>query len=406
MATRTANSTESRSAYRPALERSLFALAILGLLLTAHLSFWYGAGAGSDDPVCGVGFDCQAVIASDPAPLGVSSTIWGLLFYVGVAALCVGIAIDLGGRRSLFSNARMIAVGGGFMYSVFLTAYQIFALSDRCLLCLVSASLVTAMAAILWFAWRKPAGHGGAGSVQPSRELRFHAVAGVIFLALFLVDYGYFRGLPGEEEEMAVDEVVDPSLCSYDTDTPYFTNLDQFIEDYDPIVGRPDAAVTIMEFLDPNCPHCKTLHPVMKRVVAKFPDHVRIVYKPVTIVGGPTHSLDEVVALWLAEEEGEFEGMLERLFAHQEPQTGLSIGRLTELAREAGISDARFRQGMDSRRLEPRARRIRQIFDGLGLTGVPAVIIEGRLVHTSSRSVGCLSHFVEQALSAQDMSAE
>ena len=47
-----------------------------------------------------------------------------------------------------------------------------------------------------------------------------------------------------------------------------------------------------------------------------------------------------------------------------------------------------------------------KIFDGLGLTGVPTVILEGRVIHPQSRSVGCLSYFIEQELQAKGVVAE
>ena len=77
----------SGALFRPSVERLLFILALLGILLTVHLAFWYGGRTAASDPVCGAGFDCQAVLASDPALLGVSSTYWGMLFYVAVAGM-------------------------------------------------------------------------------------------------------------------------------------------------------------------------------------------------------------------------------------------------------------------------------------------------------------------------------
>ena len=69
------------AAHRPLYERILFILALAGVLVAAHLNIWYGAEVVlNDDPICGVGFDCQAVLATDPMPLGVPSAVWGLLF--------------------------------------------------------------------------------------------------------------------------------------------------------------------------------------------------------------------------------------------------------------------------------------------------------------------------------------
>ena len=303
----------------------------------------------------------------------------------------------LGGKAvSLLYTLRRLAIGAGFLYSAFLTALQYMVLSDRCLLCLISAAIVASMTAVLVLEKRI----GSMAIPAKARELRFRGVLAVAALVVAFADFAY-SGSSAGEAEMAVlgpVEAADASQCIYDPDRPYFANFERLVEDYDPIVGRPDAPVTIVEFLDPNCNHCRDLHPVMQRLLSLHRDNARIVYKPVTLVGGPSHSLDEVMALWLAEESGRFEEMMELQFRHQNGSTGLSVDRLTQFADDIGMNADRFRQDLLDGRLASRARRVMQIFSGLGLTGVPAVIIDGRLIHNSSRSIGCLNYFVEQAV--------
>ncbi len=111
--------------HQPFYERILFVVALLGVLVTMHLNLWYGGGAvSSDDPMCGVGFDCSAVLASDPAPLDIPSRVWGLLFYLGMAGLCAGIVYFADAKRLLLKKIRVGMVGIGFLYSLFLTVYQ------------------------------------------------------------------------------------------------------------------------------------------------------------------------------------------------------------------------------------------------------------------------------------------
>lgn len=90
--------------YRKALERSFFALALLGILLTLHLAVWYGTGIGANDFVCGAGSDCQAVIAHDPAPLGLASAWWGFMFYLLIGSLTLGIALNVLGKGTMLTE--------------------------------------------------------------------------------------------------------------------------------------------------------------------------------------------------------------------------------------------------------------------------------------------------------------
>lgn len=401
--------------HRSLYERILFGLALLGVLVTVHLNVWYGANAPSEDPVCGAGFDCEAVLASDPMPLGVPSAVWGLLFYLGIAGVCAGIVFFEDSKRLLLKKIRLGMVGFGLLYSLFLTAYQFFVLSDRCLLCLISATIVTVMAIVLGLYVFKPATQPRSRQTAAalSGEYKLYGILAVLLLVLAGADYGYFNSqapeagpLIGASTPIAADRPVDVAGCRFDPDRPYYSNIDRLITEEDPISGNPEAPVTIIEFLDPNCPHCKTVHPIMKAVAAKYPDQLRIVYKPVALVGSATHSLDEVSALLQAEEQGRFEEMLEFQFVNQTPRTGLSVNLLTDAAEELGMDAQVFRAAITDGKYNRQARRTRQLFNDLGLTGVPAVILEGRVVHSQSRSVGCLSHFIEQELAAKGITNE
>ena len=385
------------SPYHRAHERVLLVLAAVGIALTLHLSFWYGDTV-VDDPVCGGDSDCASVIAQDPTFFGISSTTSGFLFYVLVAVFSMGVTWDWNRRRRHFKAGRLGLVSGGLAYSLFLTMYQLFALEDFCVLCLASFGLVSAMAITLVLMLRKPPAVHRRRDVQANAR-NFHYIVAAAVAAVVLLDYMAYRDSAAASGVAATQAAVyNPALCRYDGALPRYDNLDQFISDSDPFTGPVSAPVTIVEFIDPNCQFCKSQHPVMLRLAAAYPDRVRIVYKLVPLLAGNLlFSLDEVMALWLANEEGRYEEMIEGVFAAQNPQ-GLSVAQLVDIAEEAGLNPRAFRQQLESRRLEPRARRIRRVFDQMGLNAVPAILISGRKVHSDDRSFGCLSHLVEQEL--------
>ncbi len=403
------------AAHRPLYERILFILALAGVLVAVHLNIYYGAEqVVSDDFVCGAAFDCQAVLATDPMPLGVPSAVWGLLFYLAVAGVCAGIAFFSDEKRVLLKKARVGLIGFGLVYSLYLTGYQFFALSDRCLLCLISASIVTLMAVVQAVYLFKPAKPTRSRRVAPAlkREYQLYGILAVLLLLLAGADFVYFNSLDlpaagtAEAMSLAADLPVDVSQCRFDTEKQYYSNINLLIGEDDPIKGNPDSPVTLIEFLDPNCPHCKTVHPIMKRVAYKYSDQVRFVYKPIALLGGSvSHSLEEVAALYLANEAGQFSEMLDLQFINQN-RAGLSVSQLSGFARQLGLDARQFTQDLTSGRLTNRIRRQRQVFLDLRLTGVPTVMLEGRVIDTGSRSVGCLSHFIEQELRAKGLLEE
>lgn len=386
--------------YRKTFERLLYILALAGVGLTLHIALWYSGGAsGTEDPFCGVGSNCAGVIASDPAPLGLPSAWWGFLFYITVFITGLLITYNVSGLGAQLKRARAFVVGAGWCYSLFLTLLQATAIDGWCQLCLVSFAIVTLITLITFMGlFKRPMTN--APWVVPASERVFQGVVAGLFLGFLVWDYS---NAPGREESSGVIGVtetdVDPVSCTYVADARVFDNLDQIVMDYDPVIGPADAPIMVMEFLDPNCNHCKAVHPHIKALAAAYPDSVRVVFKPIS-VQSPTHSLDEIAALYLANEEGVFEEMLDLVFQHQSPATGLSIDQLSGFAEDLGMDMDNFRSVSRNRGYVSRTVQTRRFFEGMGFTGVPVVIINGRRISSSSRNLGCLRHFVEQAKTA------
>ncbi len=384
--------------YRKNLERLLYVLALAGVGLTLHIALWYSEGGNAGgDPLCSIGSDCTGVIASDPAPLGIPSAWWGFLFYAVIAAGSILIARNAGRSGSQLIKGRVAIVGLGWIYSLFLTLLQATAIDGWCQLCLYSFSIVTLIAGITFYSFLKKSTTNNLHKV-PKSEPRFHGIAALVLLVLLAWDYYNVPENEASTPATALNETdVDPASCVYNSDSPTFDNLEQIIMGYDPFIGPEDAPVMVMEFLDPNCNHCKTAHPHVTALAEAYPDSVRVVFKPVAIVGGPTHSMDEIAALYFANDHGVFKEMLDLVFQHQSPSTGLSVDRLSEFAEDLGLDAGDFRRALSEREFASRTVQTRQFFTGMGLRSVPVIIINGRRISSSSRSLGCLKHFVEQA---------
>jgi protein-disulfide isomerase len=84
-------------------------------------------------------------------------------------------------------------------------------------------------------------------------------------------------------------------------------------------LGAPNAAVTIEEFADFQCPTCATMHPVVKELRATYGDRVRVIFRnfPLNI---PAHdkAYDAAVAAEAAGLQGKFWDMQNLLFTNQQ----------------------------------------------------------------------------------------
>ncbi len=96
---------------------------------------------------------------------------------------------------------------------------------------------------------------------------------------------------------------------------------------HSPTLGKPDAPVVIVEFIDPACETCRAFHPLVKEMMAVNPDQIRLVLRYAPFHNGS----DKVVAvLEAARKQGKFWPALEALLAtqadwapHHTPQVSL-----------------------------------------------------------------------------------
>jgi uncharacterized membrane protein len=125
----------------------LLALAVLGMVLTAYLS--WTALSGTAVQGCAAGGGCETVLTSRWSKLfGLPTSLWGLLGYAALAG-----AAFIRRADKQWSYAWTIAFFG-VCYSVYLTFVSLTILESACPYCLTSLALMTAIFALA--TWQRP----------------------------------------------------------------------------------------------------------------------------------------------------------------------------------------------------------------------------------------------------------
>jgi len=86
------------------------------------------------------------------------------------------------------------------------------------------------------------------------------------------------------------------------------------VQFHSPTLGKPEAKVHIVEFLDPACETCAIFYPHVKQILAANPDTVRLTMRLVPFHKGSDYVLR---ALDAARRQGKFWPALEALLANQ-----------------------------------------------------------------------------------------
>ncbi len=397
-----AASVKRLSTYRPWLDGAIFVLGLLGILVVVHL--WIQSGRGFDRGCFGftdpaevtTAVDCEAVTQSDAGTVfGVSNVIWGLVFYVVLTALSFLVVASKAGGVAFWKSVRAAAIGTGFIYSLYLIYVQYFELGQFCRLCLISASIVAVLFLLTAYDWRS------SRNVTPARKSRPLGMFSALTLATVVLagaDVMYFRSLPDSETQPGQVAGLPSNAdgvgeCIYDPEKPTVENYGDLVSFSDPSRGSLEAPVTLIEFFDPNCPHCATIHPVMEAVAEEYGDKAWIVWRPFVLW---QFSIPQVEVLYIAAQEGKFFEMLEEQFARQR-QGGIPLDELVEIAYSIGMDGPLTRTRLERGLYRNIIMRQRQHAIDAGVTSVPALMINGRFVHRSSRSLECLGTLIEAA---------
>lgn len=143
--------------------------------------------------------------------------------------------------------------------------------------------------------------------------------------------------------------------------------------------GNPDAAVTIIEFSDYQCPYCQAAEPTVKQVLEKYKDKVRLGFRDLPLRQLHPQAQQAAEASRCAGEQGKFWEYHDLLFVNQQ----LDPASLTSHATKAGLDVDRFEGCLKSEKYKPMIENDLQTGMKAGVTGTPAFFINGKLISGS-----------------------
>jgi protein-disulfide isomerase len=144
--------------------------------------------------------------------------------------------------------------------------------------------------------------------------------------------------------------------------------------DGSPTHGPDDAPVTIVEFADFECPHCRMEVPILEAVLAAHPGKVRVVYKFVSL---PMHVHADAAsrAAYAAGQQGKFWEMERMLFERQEH---LEDADLERYARVLKLDIPKWKADMSAPATAARLAQDKKLEEDLKLKGTPTIYVNGR----------------------------
>jgi protein-disulfide isomerase len=162
-----------------------------------------------------------------------------------------------------------------------------------------------------------------------------------------------------------------------------------------PARGPNAAPITLVEFSDFECPFCAGFRSILSQVERAFGDTVRVVYRQFPLSGIHPHAQKAAEASLCANDQRKFWQMHDALF---DDQAHLEVADLKQRAGRLGLDQQRFDKCLDSGRYVEQIEKDEQQGRLAGVTGTPALFINGIPVEGGAVSYDALAAAIHQEL--------
>jgi protein-disulfide isomerase len=141
-----------------------------------------------------------------------------------------------------------------------------------------------------------------------------------------------------------------------------------------PLRGEPHAPVTLIEFSDFQCPHCKDLQPILERLLDEYRGQVRLYFKNYPIPRAHPDAEGAAAAAMAAGKQGKFWQFHDRLFAGD--QNHEAMNDLEKIAKDLKLDQKKWKG--DIAAAKDVVAKDRSEGEKLEVAATPTLYINGR----------------------------
>ena len=158
--------------------------------------------------------------------------------------------------------------------------------------------------------------------------------------------------------------------------TDEYTKVHKIDSAHSPIKGKKDAPITIVEFVDFQCPFCLRFHPVVDEVLAAYPGKVNYILKNFPL-GFHQQAKPAAKAAFAAGEQGKYWEMVDVLLANGRE---LSDEKFEQLAKEIGLNVKKFKAAYKNKDAEwdKWIQADMTLAQQVGVRGTPTFYLNGK----------------------------
>lgn len=339
--------------------RAMLIAALFGLFASCYLLITYVSGKPI---ICGTVSGCEIVRASPQAKtiFDIPRPALGVLFYsVLIGALIA--RIYLRRRSSYWTMGILLWTGIGFIESAWLFLVQAFQIKAFCTWCLISGAASTIAFILAFFE-----GEDEPDIQSDIREIRWTfytlliAALGGGFMMWSLLSDRVGGTLPTFEPSQSVDQ-----------------NMRALVPAGTQISGLATSTVTVLEFIDVECPGCRAFHPVIQQLRNEYGDRVRFAQRLFPLYEIHSHAKSAAIASVCAGKQGKYWEYVDAAVLNQQ---SLERADLVRYAEALKLNVATFDACLDDRVVANIVDAERKAGEKLGINSTPTLFVNDEIL--------------------------
>ena len=171
------------------------------------------------------------------------------------------------------------------------------------------------------------------------------------------------------------------------------------------IRGNPDAAVTLEEFGDFQCPPCGSFAGFVEELLKEYDSRLRIVFRNFPLAAHQ-HAREAAQAAEAAGLQGKFWEMHDTLYRQQSMWSNASDprGLFESYAGMIGLDIDQFKKDVDSDKVRQKIDSDRALADSLGIKATPTLFINNRPVEPQQKNPEGVRAAINAALNEKTQS--
>ena len=211
------------------------------------------------------------------------------------------------------------------------------------------------------------------------------ALIGITIIATFFAGVyvsNFDSNQVSEEELQEAISKLELKLLQNQLPTGQPTPIVKISADNDPVIGDPNAPISIIEFSDFQCPFCARFHiQTLPSILEEYVDQgkVKLIFRDFPIQNIHPNALPASVAAECANEQGKFKEMHDKLFDNQKKWSGLETANamllFSKYALEIGLEQEIFDSCLTNGKYIEEIRNDLNDGRNYGVSGTPGFFI-------------------------------